>query len=211
MSGRLLVAAALVWSVACAGSGGTGTPTAAARTPDPDIGELARFAAKANAATYTATYRSRPSPTGKILIATKYRRPPRDRQDFQVEGSDVIVSRFSLPDGRFSCERRDGAWSCKRESAAPESVETDPRRIAESLRKQPGRIDREIRRIAGVEATCFFSFSSDTKGTAPSLIGTCFSPEGVPLLLNTADLQLEATTFSQSVEGSVFDLPAPPG
>lgn len=209
---------------ACGGEGpssrvaGTPAPAETTQAPAPSVlpehlayDELAKLSAAGNAVTYQASYRSASGPQGKVLLFTKYRKPPRDRQDVLIEGSSDVSASFLLPEANYVCARSAGKWSCRMAPGVP-SFSTDPAALGKQLREQLGEIKVSDRTIAGERTRCFSGKSKQPPGASPppSLeYETCFTSDGVPLRLRTAELALDATSFSRDVPDRIFDLPGP--
>lgn len=173
---------------------------AEAGLPD-DVQELLATAARAPAASFSATYRAG---ADRVVV---HQRPPRRRVDVVVGGlaREAVVS----DGGRdVRCERSDGApWTCTPLPAGDEgrgaigfgafSPELVARTV-ETLEDAAGAFTLEVvgRRIAGVEATCLRSAPAGAgAGAGPAWL--CVAPDGVPLLVDRGDgsPELRATAY----------------
>jgi hypothetical protein len=227
-----LVALATLVPAACAGDEGPSASELADRRarqavdaaaeaglPD-DVQELLGIAARAPAASFSATYRAG---ADQVVV---HQRPPRRRVDVIVGGlaREAIVSDG---DGEVRCERPAGdAWTCTPVPAgdtaagaggfgafSPELVA----RTVEALEDAAGQFSLDVveRRIAGVEASCLRSSPTpgaagtdgDGEDSAPAWL--CVAPDGVPLLVDRGDGTAELRAIAYRPAASVDDVARP--
>lgn len=184
---------------------------AEAGLPD-DVQELLGTAARAPAASFSATYRAG---ADRVVV---HQRPPRRRVDVVVGGvaREAVVSDAA---GEVRCERPPGAsWTC---GPVPEGDQGggllgfgafSPELVArtvEALEDAGGAFRLEVveRRLAGVEATCLHSVPVVASGAAPAWL--CVAPDGVPLLVDRGDGSPELRAIAYRRGASDDDLARP--
>lgn len=227
-----LQAVALALAMALAGCAGDHEPGAAeladrrarqavaaaaeAGLPD-DVQELLGTAARAPAASFSATYRAG---VDRVVV---HQRPPRRRVDVIV-GGVARESVVSDADGEVRCERPAGElWTCRPVRAGEAAGGTvgfgafSPELVArtvEALEDAAGAFTLDVveRRIAGVDASCLRSApaaaaADEERGSATAWL--CVAPDGVPLLVDRGDGTPELRAIAYRRGASVGDVGRP--
>ena len=233
----LLVALLLVFSaavaLACGGDGdeGDGAPAAtspAGEAPEEgdtseardDGGDSVDLARKFGGATFKATYELSGSGLGELAEGTMtwYKKGDSSRIDIEIEvgGEQMSTSIITRPDQSYFCTRIPAVadeGSCMEAPGEPAEGVGEVIGDLEGLLNDP-EVDVEStggRKIAGEDADCFtvdtFGLDGETE--------VCVSEDGVPLSMRTtmegAEIQMEATDFSDDVSDDDFEPPYPVG
>jgi hypothetical protein len=176
------------------------------------VQELLGRAAGAVGERFTVTYR-----TAGGTVATLTQVPPSKRVDESTGSGASSVTRSLIvnADGSFSCSRQEGHWVCQRATGSTGGIgafsPAEIKATVDGLSSQRAeyRFDVAHRRIAGVEATCLAS-SPRRPGPNPRLGTLCISPQGVPLLVDSAAGRIEAIAYRSSARSSAVRLPVSP-
>lgn len=190
---------------------------AEAGLPD-EVQELLATAARAPAASFSATYRAG---ADRVVV---HQRPPRRRVDVVVGGvaREAVVSDA---DGEVRCERPAGEpWTCTpvpagdRDGGAAGFGAFSPELVArtvEALDDAAGAFTLEVveRRIAGIRASCLRSTPTGDGGhgasSAPAWL--CVAPDGVPLLVDRGDGTPELRAVAYRSGTALDDVRRPDG
>lgn len=231
LAAPLLAALAVAGLAAACGGDGGGDAGAAGATRAEQVRDAARDArlpaevadlladaAGVVAQTFTVTYDLGGESGGTAVLTQD---PPRRRVDLRarVDGDDVVRSLVTEGDESTVCERAAGRWTCGRDAgggsaATPGAFDVDQiEAVIDDLDRARDAYEFRVARrtVAGASARCLVTElrpgrePTDEFGAKGTL---CISPEGVPLLVETATASLRALRYSTSVDGDAFDLPA---
>lgn len=175
--------------------------------------ELAALAERVDSATFTATY-TITAPGEEMMDGTwewtQDGESDRRRFDIQAEGENLtmLITEeavvFCAEGGCFSMDGAGGGMMPDLGELFTGEIESiEDSATSATVTAAPSQD------LAGTEAECF-DFNDETAGTSGTL---CYSPEGIPLLIDAqspdGDFRMEATAYSTDVDEAVFEPPFP--
>ncbi len=165
-----------------------------------------QFAMKKSALSFQVVYDVATTSGGKSMrtMMGQFIKGKQLRTDITAEG---VETRMYFSEGKINTCMNQGSWSCfsmveqqgKAYDESVKDIESNPEQY--DIQKLPNRA------LAGTTATCFRIKSEGT-------VDYCLSPEGVPLYMKSEGegytSEMTAKSYSLSVPGSAFELPAEP-
>ena len=157
---------------------------------------------------YTATANGETT-SGDMVM---YMKNPKFRTDITttVDGT-AMTSRIIYADSKiYSCTDAAGSWSCFESEASATATSANTSEVEDNPDDYAITADGTMV-VAGQTASCFRIVANDNSFTSRY----CYTASGVPVYIKSeADgyvSELTATSYSETVAESDFDLPAEPG
>jgi len=187
---------------------GTGTGTGTGEPVD-----LAALAARFEGATFSALFEVDATSEDEVLAGTWNwtQDPATDRVRFDIEAEGETVVMIMSPEGvtfcsEGACFSMDAAGGMFPDLGGMLTSEIDSIQDEASTATVTAAPSQTI---AGVTAECF-AFSDSADGASGTI---CYSPEGVPLMIDArsaeGDFRLTASSYSTSVTDADFEAPYP--
>lgn len=169
-----------------------------------DAKDLVALLEKGRRTTYHVRYEgSSPDAPGTTIRLETWQRPPRVRQDSEVDTGGRLARTRSivLPTGGIRCTSIAAApWSCRQ--AGPNELRTDAvtDQVIQQLRT--GKVRSRFTSVDGRAVRCF------TLTQAEGTTELCADDDGIPVRIRAGKSELRAVSLGDDVGDEVFEPPA---